>query len=99
MIVVRTPLRISFLGGGTDFPDYYRDHGGLVLSTAIDKYIYVIVKQRFDNMIYVNYSRKEIVENVDEIQHELVREAMHITGLNEVSRSRLLLMFRQVEPV
>tara|TARA_B100001123_G_C15266175_1_gene1008502 strand:- start:866 stop:1846 length:981 start_codon:yes stop_codon:yes gene_type:complete len=81
MIVVRTPLRISFLGGGTDFPDYYRDHGGLVLSTAIDKYIYVIVKQRFDNMIYVNYSRKEIVENVDEIQHELVREAMHITGV------------------
>ena len=81
MIVVRTPLRISFLGGGTDFPDYYRDHGGLVLSTAIDKYIYVIVKQRFDNMIYVNYSRKEIVENVDEIQHELVREAMNITGV------------------
>ena len=69
MIVVKTPLRISFLGGGTDFPDYYRDHGGLVLSTAIDKYIYVIVKQRFDNMIYVNYSRKEIVESVDEIQH------------------------------
>ena len=81
MIVVRTPLRISFLGGGTDFPDYYRDHGGLVLSTAIDKYIYVIVKQRFDNMIYVNYSRKEIVENVDEIQHELVRESMRITGV------------------
>jgi len=81
MIVVRTPLRISFLGGGTDFPDYYRNHGGMVLSTAIDKYIYVIVKQRFDNMIYVNYSRKEIVENVDEIQHELVREAMRITGV------------------
>ena len=81
MIVVKTPLRISFLGGGTDFPDYYRNHGGLVLSTAIDKYIYVIVKQRFDNMIYVNYSRKEIVENVDEIQHELVREAMQITGV------------------
>ena len=81
MIVVKTPLRISFLGGGTDFPDYYRDHGGLVLSTAIDKYIYVIVKQRFDNMIYVNYSRKEIVESVDEIQHELVREAMRITGV------------------
>ena len=81
MIVVKTPLRISFLGGGTDFPDYYRNHGGLVLSTAIDKYIYVIVKQRFDNMIYVNYSRKEIVENVDEIQHELVRESMRITGV------------------
>ena len=83
MIVVRTPLRVSFLGGGTDFPDYYRNHAGFVLSTAIDKYIYVIVKQRFDNMIYVNYSRKEIVENVDEIQHELVREAMRITGVEQ----------------
>ena len=48
MIVVRTPLRISFVGGGSDFPDYYRAHGGAVLSTAIDKYVYVIVKERFD---------------------------------------------------
>ena len=45
MIVVRTPLRISFVGGGSDFPDYYRAHGGAVLSTAIDKYVYVIVKE------------------------------------------------------
>ena len=59
MIVVRTPLRVSFLGGGTDFPEHYRNHGGAVISTAIDKYIYVIVKQRFDDMVYVNYSKKE----------------------------------------
>ena len=82
MIVVRAPLRISFVGGGSDFPDYYRAHGGAVLSTAIDKYVYVIVKERFDDQIYINYSRKEIVESVADIQHELVREAMRITGVD-----------------
>lgn len=82
MIVVRTPLRISFVGGGSDFPDYFRAHGGAVLSTAIDKYVYVIVKERFDDQIYINYSRKEIVASVAEIQHELVREAMRITGVD-----------------
>ena len=82
MIVVRTPLRISFVGGGSDFPDYFRAHGGAVLSTAIDKYVYVIVKERFDDQIYINYSRKEIVDSVADIQHELVREAMRITGVD-----------------
>ncbi len=81
MIVVRTPLRVSFLGGGTDFPEHYREHGGAVISTAIDKYIYVIVKQRFDDMVYVNYSKKEIVESAEELQHELVREAMRVTDV------------------
>ena len=83
MIVVRTPLRISFLGGGTDFPEYYREHSGAVLSTAIDKYIYVIVKQRFDHKVYVNYSKKEIVENFTELDHELVREAMRVTEVEQ----------------
>lgn len=81
MIVTQTPLRISFFGGGTDFPGFYRNHGGAVLSTAIDKYVFVIVKERFDDDIYINYSRKEIVDSVDEVQHDLVREAMHATGV------------------
>jgi D-glycero-alpha-D-manno-heptose-7-phosphate kinase len=81
VIITRTPLRIGLLGGGTDFPDYYREHGGRVLNCALDKYIYVIVKQRFDDDIYVNYSRKEIVSKVDDLEHELVREAMLITGV------------------
>ncbi len=81
MIVVRTPLRLSFLGGGTDFPDYYHEQGGVVISTAIDKYVYVIAKERFDEKIYVNYSQKEIVERVGDLRHELVREAMRITGV------------------
>jgi D-glycero-alpha-D-manno-heptose-7-phosphate kinase len=84
MIIVQTPLRISFLGGGTDFEDFYTiNGGGAVLSTAIDKCIYVIVKERFDDMIYVNYSKKEIVGKVDDLQHELIREAMRMTGVDK----------------
>lgn len=81
MIISQTPLRISLAGGGTDLPDYYFEHEGYVVSTAIDKYIYVIIKERFDDFIYVDYSKKEIVKNIDEIQHDLVREAARKTGL------------------
>jgi D-glycero-alpha-D-manno-heptose-7-phosphate kinase len=83
LIITQTPLRIGLVGGGTDLPDYYVEHGGRVLNCAIDKYIYVIVKQRFDDEIYVNYSKKEIVSKVDELEHELVREAMHMTGVDK----------------
>ena len=62
MIITQTPLRISFLGGGTDFPKFYREYGGCVLTTAIDKYVYCIVQKRFDEMIVVGYSKKERVE-------------------------------------
>ncbi len=82
VIVTQTPLRLSFFGGGTDFPDYYRVDGGAVLTTAIDKHVYVIVKERFDDDIYVNYSIKEIVQSVAEIRHDLVREAMRVTGVD-----------------
>ena len=81
MIITQTPLRVGLVGGGTDLPGYYREHGGRVLNAAIDKYIYVIVKQRFDDEIYVNYSQKEITSRVEDIQHELVREAMYMTGV------------------
>ena len=81
MIITQTPLRIGLLGGGTDLPSYYLEHGGRVLNCAIDKYIYVIVKERFDDDIYVNYSKKEIVSRVEDLEHELVREAMLMTGV------------------
>ncbi|NYD43062.1 GHMP kinase [Nocardioides panaciterrulae] len=81
MIITQTPLRIGLVGGGTDLPHYYREHGGRVLNAAIDKYVYVVVKQRFDDDIYVNYSSKEIVGRVEDLQHDLVREAMHMTGV------------------
>lgn len=81
MLIVQTPLRISLAGGGTDLPGYYGEHGGYVVSTAIDKYIYVIVNARYDKQIYVDYSKKEIVGSVDDIQHDLVREAARKTGM------------------
>lgn len=81
MLIVQTPLRISLAGGGTDLPGYYREHGGYVVSTAIDKYIYVIVNARYDEKIYVDYTKKEIVDSIDEIAHDLVREAARMTGM------------------
>ena len=81
MIISQTPLRISFVGGGTDLKSFYHKEEGIVLSAAIDKYVYIIVKERFDNKIYINYSQKERVEDVSEIQHELVREAMKKAGV------------------
>jgi len=83
MIVVQTPLRISFLGGGTDFEGFYNEHEGAVLSTAISKYVFVIVKERFDDLICVNYSKRETVEDVEQLQHELVREALKLTGIKK----------------
>jgi len=82
MIITQTPLRISLAGGGTDFPDFFQKHGGSVVSSAIDKYVYCIVKERFDEKIYVNYSKKEIVDSVDDLEHELVREAMRFVGVH-----------------
>jgi D-glycero-alpha-D-manno-heptose-7-phosphate kinase len=82
MIVVKTPLRISFVGGGSDLKAFYAHQPGQVVCTAIDKFVYAIVKERFDDLIYINYSSKEKVSRVDEIQHDLVREAMKITGVD-----------------
>ncbi len=83
MIIVRTPLRISFVGGGSDLKAFYSHHDGQVVCTAIDKFVYAIVKERFDDLIYINYSKKETVERIDQIQHDLVREAMKITGVEK----------------
>lgn len=83
MIITQTPLRISFAGGGTDFRGFYEKEYGSVVSTAIDKYIYVIIKERFDDLIRVGYTQTEMVESVDEIHHELVREAMRMVGITK----------------
>ncbi len=81
MIIVQSPLRISLFGGGTDFPEFYLQEGGCVLSTAIDKYIFVVIKQRYDEKLRIGYTRTEMVDSVDEIQHELIREALRVTGI------------------
>ncbi len=82
MIIVQTPLRISFFGGGTDFPSFFMEEGGCVLSAAIDKYIYVTVKERFDRKLRIGYTQTEMVDTVNEIQHELIREALRVSGIN-----------------
>ncbi|MDQ3895280.1 MAG: GHMP kinase [Actinomycetota bacterium] len=81
MIISRTPLRVSFVGGGTDLPEFYEEHGGAVVSTSVDKWIHVIVSRRFEGDVRVGYSRTEIVENAATVEHELVREAMRLTGV------------------
>jgi len=81
MIIVQTPLRISLFGGGTDFPSYFQSEGGCVLTTSIDKYIFVTVKSRFDEMLRVGYTKTEMVNHLDELQHELICEALRKTGI------------------
>ncbi len=83
MIIVQTPFRVSFFGGGTDFRPYFREEGGCVLTTAIDKYIFVTIKSRFDRLLRVGYTKTELVARLDDIQHELIREALRKTGIHE----------------
>ena len=80
MITTQTPLRISFAGGGSDLPSFYRQFGGAVVSTAIDKFVYINVNQKFDDWIRVSYSRTEEVATVDEIDHRIVRAALKKTS-------------------
>jgi D-glycero-alpha-D-manno-heptose-7-phosphate kinase len=81
MIIVQAPLRVSLFGGGTDFPEYYKEDGGCVLSTAIDKYIFVIIKKRFDSKLRIGYTKTEMVDDLSEINHELIREALRKTTI------------------
>ena len=81
MIITKTPLRISFFGGGTDFFDYFSKHGGAVLSTSINKYMYITVNATFNDEIILKYSTTEKVRTVDEVQHPLIRECLKLVGI------------------
>jgi len=81
MIIVRSPLRISLGGGGTDLPSYYRRYGGFLIAAAIDKYIYISVHQTFVPELIIKYSKMERVGSVDQIQHPIIREAMRLLEL------------------
>ncbi len=83
MIISQTPLRVSFFGGGTDFEGYYIKHGGLVLSATINKYIYLIINPRPDNNIVLNYSKREIVQDVNQIEHNIFREVLKFTQITK----------------
>ncbi|MBU1230514.1 MAG: GHMP kinase [Proteobacteria bacterium] len=81
MIISRTPMRVSFLGGGSDLAVYYGRGYGQVLSTAIDRYIFITVNRKFDDLIRVSYSKTEMVDHVDKVEHNIIREAMKIVGV------------------
>jgi len=81
MIISRTPMRISFAGGGSDLSVYYQRGHGSVVSTAVDKYIYITVNKKFDDLIRVSYSQCEMVESVDQVEHNIIREALKMVGV------------------
>ena len=83
MIISQTPYRVSFAGGGTDLPAFYRREPGAVISTTIDQHMYVSIHRRFESNIRVSYSRTETAETVDEVHHDLVREAMRVVEIDE----------------
>ena len=81
MILVRTPLRMSFVGGGSDLPSYYKKMGGAVLSTSVDKYMYVTVNQKFDNNIRLSYSVTENENSTKQIKHPIVRNTLELLNI------------------
>ena len=82
MIIVQTPLRVSFFGGGTDFREFIKHEGGCVLSSAIDKYIFVTIKKRFDSKLRIGYTQTEMVDEINQIDHELIRESLRLTKID-----------------
>ena len=85
LIITRSPLRISLGGGGTDLPSYYQTHGGFLIAAAIDKYVYINIHRRFVDGYLLKYSRLEEVQNVDDIEHPIIREALrHVGGPSNI---------------
>lgn len=86
MIISKTPLRMSFFGGGTDFKSYFENSRfgyGSVISTTINMYVYITVNQRFDDKIRVVYHGNELVDTVDEVKHDIIRNALRLTGITK----------------
>ena len=81
MIITRSPLRITLGGGGTDLPSYYRNHSGFLISAAIDKYVYVTITRPFIEGIFLKYSMLEHINQVDEVKHPIIREALRMMDL------------------
>ena len=85
MIITRTPFRVSFCGGGSDLPSYYQKNGGCVLSTTINKYMYIVTHQSFfPNQTVLKYSQTETVNNLDDIEHKIFRECLKKEGVEGV---------------
>ena len=85
MLITRSPLRISFGGGGTDLPSYYQKHSGFLIAAAIDKYVYITLHQTFVPELIIKYSKLERVHSVAEVEHPIIREALQMTGIEAAS--------------
>ena len=83
MIISRTPFRCSFAGGGTDLRAFYEHAAGAVTSCTVDKYVFITVNKRFDQTIRVSYSKTEIVDRVDQLEHPIVGEALKLVGVSQ----------------
>jgi D-glycero-alpha-D-manno-heptose-7-phosphate kinase len=83
MIITRSPLRISLGGGGTDLPSYYQQHGGFLIGAAIDRYVYIALNPTFTPKLLLKYSKMELVQNIDEVEHPIIREALRLAGLTQ----------------
>jgi D-glycero-alpha-D-manno-heptose-7-phosphate kinase len=83
MIIVRSPLRITLGGGGTDLPSYYREHEGFLVAAAIDRYVYITIHQMFQSGFIIKYSQLERAERREDIHHPIVREALALTGVTD----------------
>lgn len=83
MLMSRTPFRISFSGGGTDFEEYYLKEGAMIFSTSIDKYLYVTVNKKFDGKIHVRYSDTEEVSSVQDLKHNIIKEALKLLDIKK----------------
>ncbi|MBR2215097.1 MAG: hypothetical protein IJ849_04990 [Selenomonadaceae bacterium] len=81
MIITKTPLRVSFVGGGTDLASYYQNGHGGVVSTAINKYIYITINKRFDDTLRLSYSKTEIVNEPEELKHDIARACLDMVGI------------------
>jgi D-glycero-alpha-D-manno-heptose-7-phosphate kinase len=81
MIIVRSPLRISLGGGGTDLPSYYNEHGGFLIAAAIDKYVYITLHKTFVQELIIKYSKLERVTSIDEIEHPIIRESLRFLDI------------------
>ena len=81
MILSRAPVRLSMGGGGTDLPSYYKEFGGFLLATSINKYVNIVLNKRFEENIRLSYSKTEIVDDISKIEHRIFREALNYTGI------------------
>lgn len=83
MLTTRAPVRITLGGGGTDLPPYYSIYGGFSVTAAIDRYVYIVVHERFDPGFRISYSKTEIVEVRDQVNHPIIREALKLVGSSD----------------